>query len=132
MDKIVDHLFVFDGKGIVYDFPGNYSDYKASGKNQNSPNSKKEVQPEPVPGEIKDVSKVAPNKRKPSFKEKREFETISKEIEALETEKSELETQLNSGSLNTDELIVKSNRISEIITVLDKKSERWFELSEDV
>ncbi len=132
MDKIVDHLFVFEGKGMVFDFPGNYSDFKASGKTQQLQTNKKEVLSELPETEIKNPPSITASKRKLSFKEKREFESISQEITMLENEKSELETQLSSGTLNTDDLIVKSGRISEIITLLDQKTERWFELSEDM
>ncbi len=129
MDKIVDHLFVFEGDGAVYDFPGNYSDFKASIKSIKNP--KKDIPTVSLP-QAKDKQITAAGKRKLSFKEKREFETLSTEIESLENEKSELEKQLSSGTLSTNELIEKSSRISEIIRLLDQKTGRWFELSEEV
>jgi len=132
MDKVVDHLLVFHGNADVQDFPGNYTDYREwreakdtlerEEKNNREKNEKKESAPK---------SNTSPDKpRKMSFKEKREFEELEKEIAALEEEKKQTEEALASGTLQNDELMEKSNRIGKIIDELDEKTMRWLELSE--
>ena len=135
MDKLVDHLFIFEGEGAVYDFPGNYSDYRASQKMQVIEARRSENRSRPSTNATASASASAPDKtarKKPGFKEKREFEQLTTEIDALEKEKTSIENQLSSGSLNPDELITQSKRIQEIITLLDQKTDRWLELSEDL
>ena len=127
MDQVVDHLFVFRGKGEVKDFPGNYSHYR-----EWLTKVEKEVRKEATPTAKKDKSKTDKSKTKLSFKEKREFEQLEKDIADLENEKETLENEINSGALNNDDLIQKSKRIGEIIKLLDEKSDRWLELSEFV
>ena len=130
MDKVVDHLFVFHGNANVQDFPGNYTDYrlwremKEEQERLEKENTKK-TQPNPQEDRNANRPKV-----KMSYKEKREFEELEKEIAQLEEEKKELETLLCSGSLSTDDMLKKSNRIGEIIEALDRKELRWLELSE--
>jgi len=130
MDKIVDHLFIFEGDGNVYDYPGNYSDYRASQKMQDIEARRNENQPgtNKVTGSMS--ATVSPVKKKPGFKEKREFEKLTADINALETEKASIENQLSGGSLKPEELVILSNRIQEIIMLLDQKTDRWLELSE--
>ena len=126
MDKIVDHLFVFEGQGVIKDFPGNYSIYHDF-KLDEEKESKK------VEKATKEPAKPVPVKEKPkklSFKEKREMEQLEKDMEELNTEKEAIEKALNSGSLSADELTDKSKRISEVIDLLDEKEMRWLELSE--
>lgn len=130
MDKIVDHTFIFEGNGVVYDFPGNYSDYRASQKKQAA-----ELKQSELPDKTKtttSVIQVNPNsaKKKLSFKEKREFELLTAELESLENEKKSLEDQLGNGNLSSEELVKHANRIAEIITLIDQKTDRWLELSE--
>ena len=125
MDQIVDHLFVFQGDGIVKDFPGNYSQYRE----WIIKNEKTQIK-ESIITTKKDEVKTDKPKTKLSFKEKREYEQLEKEIADLELEKSTLENEINSGNLKSDVLIKKSERIGEIIQLLDKKSDRWIELSE--
>jgi ATP-binding cassette subfamily F protein uup len=127
MDRLVDHLFVFEGEGFIRDFPGNYSQYRLWLKDKEDD----EV------GSLKsDVKKEAPvqepiaEKRKLSYKEKREFEQLQQEIAALENERRTLTEQLNNGQLPFDQLQQMSTRISEITSLLDKKELRWLELSE--
>jgi ATP-binding cassette subfamily F protein uup len=127
MDRLVDHLFVFEGEGFIRDFPGNYSQYRLWLKDKEDD----EV------GSLKsDVRKEAPiqepiaEKRKLSYKEKREFEQLQQEIAALENERRTLTEQLNNGQLPFDQLQQMSTRISEITSLLDKKELRWLELSE--
>lgn len=130
MDKVVDHLFVFHGNANVQDFPGNYTDYrlwremKEEQERLEKENTKK-TQPNPQEDRNANRPKV-----KMSYKEKREFEELEKDIAQLEEEKKELETLLCSGSLSADDMLKKSNRIGEIIEALDRKELRWLELSE--
>jgi len=130
MDKLVDHLFIFEGDGAVYDFPGNYSDYHASQKMQEIEARRSENRPRSVSATGTVIMPESPLKKKPGFKEKREFEMLTAEIDSLEKEKTRIENLLNSGSLKPDELISHSKRIHEIITLIDQKTDRWLELSE--
>ena len=129
MDKVVDHLLVFKGDGDIQDFPGNYTQYR--GWIQLQPNQPKE------PKEIKAEkdNKTAPDnnaqqKRKLTYKEKRELEQLEIDIEKLETEQRELEEALCSGTLSIEELTEKSKRLPLLKDELDEKSMRWLELSE--
>ena len=121
MDRLVDHLFVFEGDGIVRDFPGNYSQYRSS------------IKPQVIEEqEQKTVSskKAEPEKRRFSYNEKREWENLHKEIMALEAEKNKLSEKMNAADLPYDELMKVSGRISEINEQLNQKELRWLELSE--
>jgi ABC transport system ATP-binding/permease protein len=127
MDKIVDHLFVFDGEGKITDFPGNYTQYRnwleekeAQEKQQNSLKSPVKT----VPRAEKETS------NKLTFKEKREMETLETEMAALEVQKKILEEELNSGALDHTILFNKSQQVSEISELLSVKEFRWLELSE--
>ncbi|GHV56636.1 ABC transporter ATP-binding protein [Bacteroidia bacterium] len=130
MDKVVDHLLVFKGQGEIKDFPGNYTQYRETVNDTRST----------VHGarsEEKEDSKTvhrAPRDRVPaarlSFNEKRELEALEREIPALEAEQAQLEQELSSGHLSNDELLWKSQRISQILEELDAKAMRWMELSE--
>lgn len=125
MDKVVDHLMVFNGQGDIRDFPGNYSDYRdwKEAKAQQEKEAEK-------PQEEK-TSRVRLNeKRKMSYKEKREFEQLEKEIADLETEKARIEELLCSGTLPVDELTEKSKRLPVVGDLIDEKTMRWLELSE--
>lgn len=123
MDKIVDHLFVFDGKGSIRDFPGNYTIYR----NQVEEEARKKVETVSKPKPVQEKPKPS---NKMSYNEKREFEQLEQEIEQLETEKAELEQALNSGDLSPDELTEKSKRFGVLTDELDEKEMRWLELSE--
>jgi ATP-binding cassette subfamily F protein uup len=124
MDKIVDHLFVFEGNGIIKDFPGNYSDYRdwAEEKEKSEQSAVKTEKP------VRE--KMVEEKKKLSFKEKKELEELEKEIGQLEKEKKNLEEELNSGLLTADALNKKSLRYSEITSMLEEKEFRWLELGE--
>lgn len=125
MDKVVDHLLVFNGQADIRDFPGNYSDYRDWKEAREQ--SKKEAE---KPQEEK-VARIRLNdKRKMSFKEKREFELLEKEIAELEAEKAAIEASLCGGSLTVDELTEKSKRLPTINQLVDEKTMRWLELSE--
>ena len=126
MDKIVDHLFVFDGNGKIKDFPGNYTIYRNS-----------ELEKEKQQKKIQASSKYKPVAEKPkqnpqklSFKEKQELEELEQDIEKLETEKAELMEAMNSGELSPEELLIKSTRFAEINDEIEEKEMRWLELSE--
>lgn len=124
MNKIVDHLLVFEGNGRIKDFPGNYSDYCLWKEAQNVEVSETSVKKERI------VSSLPNAKKKLSFKEKQEFEALEKEIENLEQEKSLIEKELASGALSNDDLTIKSIRFGEITQLIDEKTTRWLELSE--
>ena len=124
MDKIVDHLFVFNGEGNIKDFPGNYSDYRDWAEEQaktlqSSSKTDKPVREKPVS-----------EKKKLSFKEKKELEELEKAIDLFEKEKKILEEELNSGLLTSEELVKKSLRHSDLTSHLEEKELRWLELSE--
>lgn len=131
MDRLVDHLFVFEGDGNVRDFPGNYSLYRQSLLST----ADKEATPvKPVTGKTESNATPAPantdKKRQPSFKEKREFEILEKDIADLTKEKETITQMLNSGTAPFDELQKLSVRIGEVTQLLDEKEFRWLELSE--
>ncbi|RPE13244.1 ABC transporter ATP-binding protein [Chitinophaga lutea] len=125
MDKLVDHLFVFEGNGEVRDFPGNYTQYREWEKDQEKIKTE-----QPKPAEAAAQTAQESKARKMSFKEKRELELLEKEIEALEQEKKKLDDQLAAGNLPFDQLNQASLRIGEVIQLLDEKGMRWLELSE--
>ena len=127
MDRLVDHLFVFEGNGVIRDFPGNYTLYRNEVKDPEPVAEKKEVKPAPAPAA---VTAAPVSKRQPSFKEKREFELLEKEIEALNEEKATVTEKLNNGNTPFEELQKLSVRIGEITQLLDEKEIRWLELSE--
>ena len=124
MDRLVDHLFVFEGDGVIRDFPGNYSQYRASQKETTEKKPLEKNNPEiPVPA-------ANPAPRRLSFKEKREFEQLEKEMADLSREKETITARLGSGSASFEELQELSNRIGIISSQLDEKEMRWLELSE--
>lgn len=128
MDRLVDHLFVFEGEGNIRDFPGNYSQYRES--LQNADQEKTEAPASPIiENEITTVN-TATKSRQFSFKEKREFEQLGKDIAALTEEKKTITEKLNSGSLPYEELEKLSHRVGEVDKELDEKEMRWLELSE--
>lgn len=124
MDRLVDHLFVFEGEGIIRDFPGNYSQYREA--TDNSQPEKKMIE-SPVQPEI---SKKKQPKKQPSYKEKREFETLEVEIAELTKEKNNITETLNNSSASFEELQQLSIRIGDVTRLLDEKELRWLELSE--
>lgn len=133
MDKIVDHLFVFDGEGKITDFPGNYTIYRNKQLlDEENEKAKAQIQAKKKENEkplVKDDSNQA-QKKKLTFNEKREFESLENEIAQLETEKEMIETALNSGTLPHDELYQQSERLVTIKALIDEKELRWLELSE--
>ncbi|HUQ67631.1 MAG TPA: ABC-F family ATP-binding cassette domain-containing protein, partial [Flavitalea sp.] len=121
MDRLVDHLFVFEGDGEVRDFPGNYSNYRLSLKPEQTTEEKTKIVL---------AKKPEPPKRKFSFNEKREWENLQKDIETLEGEKHNLSDMINTATLSYEELMKISGRIADINKLLDIKETRWLELSE--
>jgi len=142
MDKVVDHLLVFKGEGVVKDFPGNYTQYRewtalqpqesAPKSSLSSKSSQSSSSSQSSTSNNSSTSSPSRNNnpRKLSFKEKREMEQLEKDIAALETEKKQLEEALCSGTLSVDELTEKSKRLPLLNDELDEKSMRWLELSE--
>lgn len=141
MDKVVDHLLVFKGEGDIQDFPGNYTQYRDWSRLQTKENEEESTKAKSASktGDSKNSDNASgtakrdvnfENKRKMSFKEKREYEQLSKEIEALEKEQKLLEEELCSGKLSVEELTEKSKRLPQIKDELDEKEMRWLELSE--
>ena len=126
LDRLVDHLFVFCGNGVVKDFIGNYSEYRSFIKDYRKEQAAaaKELS---VRGEGKTKTEKV---RRLSWKEQREMESLEAEIEALNAEKASLEESLSSGTLDTEELMKASERIGEVIKLCDEKEMRWLELSE--
>jgi len=125
MDRLTDHIFIFEGEGKVRDFPGNYSEYRESedqGNKSQSISSQKAAEAEP--------EKKSFGKKQLSFKEKREFDQLGKEIADLSNEKVQITEKLNSGNLGFTELEKLSNRITQLSHELDEKELRWLELSE--
>lgn len=125
IDKIVDHLLVFKGNGEIQDFPGNYTQYR-EWKSLQSAEEKKSVNTET---KVK-RGKSQNGKRKMSYKEKRRFEQLEKEITELEDEQRNIEEELNSGTLSVEELMEKSKRFAVIKKMIDDKTMEWMELSE--
>ncbi len=134
MDRLVDHLFVFEGNGEISDFPGNYSQYRVETSTRTGNSNKKEVNKAASAEEEKSLIINTPSipseKRKLSFNEKREWESLQKELAALDKEKTAIHEKINSGSLPYEELIALSGKIGEITALIDQKELRWLELSE--
>ena len=128
MDKVVDHLLVFNGDAKIKDFPGNYTDYREwreleeEEQREQAKLQEKKTAPKPV------EEKEKP--RKLSYKEKKELEALEVEIPQLEEEKADIETQLSSGALSADEITALSKRYEELTNLIDEKTMRWLELEE--
>ena len=125
MDKIVDHLLVFEGDGVIRDFPGNYTQYREW----------QALQPKTTTPQTQNVAPAKKDyrhdtRRRMSFKEKMEFERLTKEIEQLEAEQKQLEEALCGGTTSVDEITAMSKRLPVLKDELDEKSLRWLELSE--
>ena len=139
LDKLVDHLFIFCGDGLVKDFVGSYSEYRefikeyeAEQRSQARAQEKAEKAKAAKIAAAEAPQQEAPvKKRKLSFKEKRELEQIESDLEKLSAEKAELESRISSGNLPYEELQNASSRIGEIIDEIDMKEFRWLELNEE-
>ena len=131
MDKVVDHLLVFRGNGQVKDFPGNYTQFRDSEKLQQKELVTKDSPTASSPQASSNAKpRLVEKKRKLTFKERQEFEQLEKDIEALEQEKSDIETALSSGTVSVEEITLMSKRLPLLNDELDEKSMRWLELSE--
>ena len=132
MDKVVDHLLVFKGEGEIQDFPGNYTQYREwcrlQPKTEGEGAEKKATKP--TAKEQPSATQKKEGKRKMTYKEKREYEQLTKELEQLENEQKTLEKALCSGQLSVEELTEKSKRLPEIKDEIDEKEMRWLELAE--
>ena len=130
MDKVVDHLLVFKGDGEIQDFPGNYTQYRDFQKMKSKEEEQlKQTKNNTTPNEPK-KDYHNNQKRKMSFKEKREYEQLTEKIAQLENEKQQLEEELCSGNLSVEELTEKSKRLPLLKDELDELELRWLELSE--
>lgn len=128
LDKTVDHMFVFDGEGIISDFPGNYSQYRTK-LDAVEKDEKTTIREEKKKTDESNLTKLT-QKKKLSFSEKKEFESLEKEIEVLEEEKAKLVEFMDSGSQDYEALSQASVRISELMEAIDNKTLRWLELEE--
>lgn len=132
MDKVVDHLLVFKGEGEIQNFPGNYTQYREwcrlQPKTEGEGAEKKATKP--TAKEQPSATQKKEGKRKMTYKEKREYEQLTKELEQLENEQKTLEETLCSGQLSVEELTEKSKRLPEIKDEIDEKEMRWLELAE--
>ncbi|AYD46602.1 ABC-F family ATP-binding cassette domain-containing protein [Arachidicoccus soli] len=130
MDRLVDHLFVFEGEGLIRDFPGNYTQYRIQQKIEEQ--NKKVTSPTKIEAPVQNDEESSTSKKKIGFKEKREFELLEKEISDLEIEKSKLENELCDSNISYETLSMHSKRIGEISSLLETKEMRWLELSESM
>ena len=127
MDRLVDHLFVFEGEGVIKDFPGNYTDFREWEKEQKTAQKEEKTIKVAV---VEPPAPAATNKTKASFKDKKEFETLNTDIEKLQEEKANLVSRISEGTEDHQLLVNWSNRIQEIDGLLEEKELRWLELSE--
>jgi ATP-binding cassette subfamily F protein uup len=130
MDRMVDHLFAFEGNGIIRDYPGNYSQYREAIANGSLTDDRQIMKQEPKVAEAAPVAASTTGGQKLSFKEKRELELLEKEMPELQKEKAALEIKMNEGNPGFDELQKAAERIGTIVQLLDEKEMRWLELSE--
>lgn len=124
MDKVVDHILVFKGEGVIDDFPGNYTQYRQYSALQSKEEAKADVSVKEKKSYRND------SRRRMSYKEKREFEQLEKDIASLEQQQHEIEEALCSGTLSVEELTEKSRLLPKLKEEIDEKSMRWLELSE--
>ncbi|MGM9823705.1 MAG: ABC-F family ATP-binding cassette domain-containing protein [Muribaculaceae bacterium] len=127
MDRTVDHIFVFEGNGVIKDFPGNYSEYR-EWKQENDKLKDADKPKEQQKAKASNAEKNR-NSNKLTFKERKEFEELTKELDSLNNEKQEIETVFSIGS-NTADLDRLAKRYNELKSIIDEKEYRWLELSE--
>jgi ATP-binding cassette subfamily F protein uup len=128
MDKVVDHIFVFHGEGNVQDFPGNYTQYRLEAKGASA--SLEDARKTGYSLEVKGTKTKTEQKRRLSFKEKRELEELEKQMPQLEEEKAQLEALLSGGATNPNDIAQASARYKEVQDLLDEAEMRWLEISE--
>jgi ABC transport system ATP-binding/permease protein len=129
MDKVVDHIFEYQGEGVIKDFPGNYTQLRNKREEEriSAENKKNKIKGSPVRSTDPPVRE---RKQGLSYKEKRELETLEIEIGELEKEKKMIEAEMNRGTLKPDELYSRSERLGKLLATLDEKEMRWLDLSE--
>lgn len=127
MDKVVDHIFIFEGNGVIKDFVGSYSELRDF-KMEQEKQEKKERRDTKTTVDVKKPKVDRP--RKLTFKEKMELEALEKELDDLSMEKATLETELSSGTLSSTLLVDKSTRVGDILSIVEEKEMRWLELNE--
>lgn len=126
LDKLTDHLFIFEGGGKIKDHYGSYSAYRSNREIQET-----SIKPAPIKPPQTRTNEGSPRKKaKLSFREQQEYNRLEPEIEKLELEKATLETEMNQGNLSYQELEAKSKRVSELISIIDAKLHRWMELGQ--
>ena len=130
IDKIVDHVFAFEGDGAIRDFPGNYTQYADKREEEERLARSAERAAAPAPAPKPRTAQEAPKPRRLSFKEQQELRQLEADIDALTAERATLEADLSSGSLTPDRLMAASRRHGEITALLDEKETRWLELSD--
>jgi len=132
MDRLVDHLFVFEGGGFVRDFPGNYTQYRIWLKEQETAKANGTNSPAKAPATIEPAAPVAPAtpKKKMTFKEKHEFEKLEKEMPVLEAEKVKLTAQMSNENLNYDQITTLAEALTKVTQSLEEMELRWLALSE--
>jgi ABC transport system ATP-binding/permease protein len=138
MDKMVDHIFVFEGQGKIKDIVGNYTEYRQmlqegiKQDRQDKADAVKQQKQEAAAAPKPVVQTTQPEKKKLSFKEKQEFDSLEKELEVLETEKEKFTLILSDGSKTNDEIMAAGSKLGEIVQAIETKTERWLELAEGV
>jgi ATP-binding cassette subfamily F protein uup len=130
MDKVVDHVLVFHGDGQVQDFPGNYTQYREWKRERDEQQKATKGETDKSRQNAYREENQSNRKRRLTFKEKQEYQTLETEIDRLETEKASLEEALSSGLLSSDEIVEMSKRLNTVNSELDAKSDRWLELYE--
>lgn len=125
LDKTIDTIFVFEGNGRIKNYPGNYSYYRQIKEKKDKETRKNQKQVK-----VEKNTQEKSNKKKFSYKEKREYEAIENELSQLETEKNTLEEEINSGKLTSEQLTEKSGRFSKVLELINEKEFRWLELNE--
>ena len=126
---LCDHLFVFCGDGVVKDFIGGYTEYRSYVKDYEAEQKRLRETAQKASKPAAPVAKAAPEKKKRSWKEEREFEALEKELETLNAEKTEIEAQLSGGTLSYEACQEASRRYGEVKALIDEKELRWLELS---
>jgi ATP-binding cassette subfamily F protein uup len=127
MDKMVDHLFVFESEGVIVDIIGNYTTYRKNQKSTTKTKSKAQVAQKDQSPEVQFKAK---EKVKLSFKEKLEYETLEKDIEKLESDKREMTASLSQGNLNGAQVLELGEQLAKVVELIELKTNRWLELSE--
>lgn len=132
MDKIVDHIFVFEGEGRISDFPGNYTQFRDSREYVRYMESVTPKETKPITSEPRKPIQPPAPKKKLSYNEQREYDMLEKEIEELNARRVAMEEELNSGKLSPFEIAAKSSEYSQLIDSIDEKEMRWLELAEKI